>query len=103
MSIKLAVRSAFAAALFGIAFTATTPARADVEVGTLSLPKPGDGRLYRRVGARIRLHLHAGRRPPSSNTIKPLSTVSEPKLVSATISFWPGPSSRRPRAWAPVR
>ena len=41
MSIKLAIRSAFAAALFGIAFTATTPARADVEVGTLSCRSPG--------------------------------------------------------------
>jgi hypothetical protein len=40
MSIKLAIRSAFVAALFGIAFT-TTPARADVEVGTLSCRSPG--------------------------------------------------------------
>ena len=40
MSIKLAVRSALATALFGIAFTATTAARADVEVGTLSCRSP---------------------------------------------------------------
>jgi Protein of unknown function (DUF992) len=36
MSIKLAVRSTFAAALFGIAFAATAPARADVQVGVLT-------------------------------------------------------------------
>jgi hypothetical protein len=41
MSIKVAIRSAFAAALFGLAFTATTPARADVEVGTLNCRSPG--------------------------------------------------------------
>ncbi|HET7381230.1 MAG TPA: DUF992 domain-containing protein [Pseudolabrys sp.] len=40
MSIKLAVRSALAAALFGIAFTTTTPARADVEVGMLTCRSP---------------------------------------------------------------
>jgi hypothetical protein len=40
MSITLAVRSALATALFGIAFTATTAARADVEVGTLSCRSP---------------------------------------------------------------
>jgi hypothetical protein len=40
MSIKVAIRSAFAAALFGLAFTATTPARADVEVGSLSCRSP---------------------------------------------------------------
>jgi hypothetical protein len=40
MSIKLTVRSALAAALFGIAFTATTPARADVEVGMLTCRSP---------------------------------------------------------------
>ena len=40
MSIKLAIRSAFAAALFGIAFTTTTPARADVEVGMLTCRSP---------------------------------------------------------------
>lgn len=40
MSIKLAVRCALAAALFGLAFTATTPARADVEVGTLTCRSP---------------------------------------------------------------
>jgi hypothetical protein len=39
MSIKLAVHSALAAALFGFAFAAT-PARADVEVGTLSCRSP---------------------------------------------------------------
>jgi hypothetical protein len=36
MSIKLVVRSTLTAALFGVAFMATTPARADVEVGTLT-------------------------------------------------------------------
>ena len=37
MCIKLAVRSAACAvALFGMAFAATTPARADVQVGVLS-------------------------------------------------------------------
>ncbi len=36
MCIKLAVRSAFAVALFGMAFAATTPARADVQVGVLT-------------------------------------------------------------------
>ena len=41
MSIKLAARSAFAATLFGLAFMATTPARADVEVGTLRCQSPG--------------------------------------------------------------
>jgi hypothetical protein len=41
MSIKFAIRSAFAAALFGLAFVTTTPARADVEVGTLSCRSPG--------------------------------------------------------------
>ena len=41
MSIKLAVRSAFAATLFSAALVATTPARADVEVGTLSCRSPG--------------------------------------------------------------
>jgi hypothetical protein len=40
MSIKVAIRSTFAAALFGVAFTATTPARADVEVGTLNCRSP---------------------------------------------------------------
>ena len=40
MSIKVTISSAFAAALFGLAFTATTPARADVEVGTLSCRSP---------------------------------------------------------------
>ncbi|HYQ08203.1 MAG TPA: DUF992 domain-containing protein [Xanthobacteraceae bacterium] len=36
MYIKLAVRSALVVALFGIGLAVTTPARADVEVGTLS-------------------------------------------------------------------
>lgn len=36
MSTKLVVRSSFTAALFGLAFIAATPARADVEVGTLT-------------------------------------------------------------------
>ncbi len=36
MSSKLAIRSAFALALFGTGLMATTPARADVEVGILS-------------------------------------------------------------------
>ena len=36
MCIKLAVRSAFTIALFGAALAVTSPARADVEVGTLS-------------------------------------------------------------------
>jgi len=36
MCIKLAVRSAFAVALFSMAFAATAPARADVQVGVLS-------------------------------------------------------------------
>jgi hypothetical protein len=40
MSIKLAVRSALAAALLGITFTATTPARADVESGMLTCRSP---------------------------------------------------------------
>jgi hypothetical protein len=40
MSIKVAIRSTLAAALFGLAFTATTPARADVEVGTLACRSP---------------------------------------------------------------
>ena len=40
MSIKLTVRSALAAALFGIAFAATTSARADVEVGMLACRSP---------------------------------------------------------------
>ncbi len=41
MSIRLDVRSAVAAALFGLAFTMTTPARADVEVGFLTCRSPG--------------------------------------------------------------
>jgi len=36
MSIKLVIRSTVTAALFGAAFIAATPARADVEVGTLT-------------------------------------------------------------------
>jgi Protein of unknown function (DUF992) len=36
MCIKLAVRSTFAVALFGMAFAATMPARADVQVGVLT-------------------------------------------------------------------
>jgi hypothetical protein len=40
MSKKIAIRSAFAAALCGLAFTAATPARADVEVGMLSCRSP---------------------------------------------------------------
>ena len=39
MSIKLAVRSAFAAALFGLSFIATTPASAG-EVGLLTCRSP---------------------------------------------------------------
>ncbi len=41
MSTKLAVRCAFAATLFGLAFTATTPAHAYVEAGMLSCRSPG--------------------------------------------------------------
>jgi Protein of unknown function (DUF992) len=40
MSIKLTVRAAFAAALFGLASIATTPARADVAVGMLTCRSP---------------------------------------------------------------
>ncbi len=40
MPIKFAVRSALAASLFGLAFAVTTPARADVEVGTLTCRSP---------------------------------------------------------------
>jgi hypothetical protein len=36
MCIKVAVRSAFAVALLGMGFAMMTPARAEVEVGTLS-------------------------------------------------------------------
>lgn len=41
MSIELAVRSAFAAALVGLAAMATTPASADVAVGTLTCRSAG--------------------------------------------------------------
>jgi Protein of unknown function (DUF992) len=41
MCTKLAVRSAFAVALFGIGLAVTTPARADVEVGILSCRSSG--------------------------------------------------------------
>ena len=41
MSTKLAVRGAFAATLFGLALTATTPAYAYVEAGMLSCRSPG--------------------------------------------------------------
>jgi hypothetical protein len=40
MSIKLPVRSTLAAGLFALAFTMTTPAQADVEVGMLSCRSP---------------------------------------------------------------
>jgi hypothetical protein len=40
MSINLTIRSVFAATLFAVAFTATTPARADVEAGTLTCRSP---------------------------------------------------------------
>jgi hypothetical protein len=41
MSIKLAVRFASAAAVLGLAVMAASPARADVEVGTLNCRSPG--------------------------------------------------------------
>ena len=61
MSVRLSACFAFVAAFFGLALTATTPAHAYVEAGTLSCRSQGPG-LCCRIGARLRLRFCAGLR-----------------------------------------